>query len=214
MSIFDKIKASARKVVKETSELLLNIANHVSKNSIKYTAIGVFGMLSYFGIDTNLISPSESINVLMTMAAVFVHSHISIKHLSDPTDDEDLLFYTFIVSATTLFVSDTSTANYILAHLPNVESLHSIVKYSTSSIQKFHDELVNSSDYIYAEINKNPKKIFDFIGEFKGNSKTYNKKEVDNIFSKIFQSDKFQLNLATIPVMNDKGNSQNEYEYR
>jgi len=39
MSIIDKIKLSAKKVIKETSELLLNIANHVAKNSIKYTYI-------------------------------------------------------------------------------------------------------------------------------------------------------------------------------
>jgi len=189
MSIIDKIKATAKKVVKETSEILLNISNHVVKNANKYAALGLFGVATYFGISATVLSGSDSINLLLTLVGLFASGSIELEDFTNEREDEDAIFFVAIASITTLFVADASTADAILGTLPDVEMLQHISSYFLLNAKDTMNDIEAASRLLLIKIKNSPEQIINIMKEYTLDNNSFNENnEVLSSLDNIIQS--------------------------
>jgi hypothetical protein len=188
VSIIDKIKASAKNVVKETSEILLNISNHVIKNSNKYAALGLFGLASYLGINASILSGSDSIILLLTLVGLFASGSIELEDFTNEKEDEDAIFFVAIASITTLFVSDASTADAILGILPDVEMLQHISSYFLLNAKDTMNDIEAVSRLLLIKIKNSPEQIIEIMKEYTDNNSFNKNNEVISSLDNIIKS--------------------------
>jgi len=206
MSIIDKIKSTAKKVVKETSEILLNISNHVIKNSTKYAALGLFGVASYFGITTHALAAGDSINLLLTMVGLFASGAIELEDFTNDKEDEEALFFIAVAGIATLFISDTATADAVLSMLPEVEMLQELGTYFLLNGKETLDEIEAVSRLAMIKIKNTPERIIDIMKEYTDKSEIFNKdNQIVNSLNDLMQSGTFSNQAQAVKI---KANNQ------